>query len=57
MASKTSLLLFKHRLWPPSCVRNMSGQVHAGRLWLPKVLHAVSFVPVEKVTLFALESL
>lgn len=35
----------------------MSGQVHAGRLRLPKVWHAVSFVPVAKVTLFTLESL
>lgn len=46
-----------HRWWPPSCVWNMSGQVHAGRLRLPKVWHAVSFVPLQKVTLFTLESL
>lgn len=57
MASNTSPLLFKHRLRPPSCVQNMSGQVHAGRLRLPKVWHAVSFVIVQKVPLFALESL
>lgn len=43
-------------LRPPSCVRNRSGQVHAGKTQLPKEWHAVSFVAVQRVTLFALET-